>query len=398
MRPTGRLHLGHLFGVLENWKKLQNSYQCYFFVADWHALTEDPKKSYEFKIYTEEMVMDWLAAGIDPDKTILFVQSWIPEHAELHMVFSMLTTVSRLTRMPTLKEYVARLQAEALRTQRKGLLEEIAAHAAQTLIHRAEELQDHPDREAILKAELKNRIVESIATSTEETEEDLSYGHLVSYGRLGYPVLQSADVLLYRPAFVPIGEDQSAHLELTREIARRFNRTYRKNVFPIPRPLFTEHRKVLGTDGRKMSKSYNNTILIGEGESSLHQKVRQMFTDPQKVRRNDPGRPEICPVFHLHRVVTPETTVQTIDQDCRSGALGCVECKNMLLGTLSPVMAHLRETRKIYEKQREGVWEILEEGTRQARAMALETMEDVFEAMRMPRPSPIYRESKSQGE
>lgn len=386
MRPTGRLHLGHLFGVLENWKELQNRYACYFFVADWHALTEDPRKSLEFRTNIEEMVMDWLAAGVDPEKSILFVQSWIPEHVELHMVFSMLTTVSRLTRMPTLKEYVAQLKAEELRTQQKNLLEEATRRTAEALFSRLQELADHPDREAILKAEMKNRFLESLKQAGQETEEELSYGHLVSYGRLGYPVLQSADVLLYRPAIVPIGEDQSAHLELTRELARRFNRTYKTRVFPVPKPLFTEHRKVLGTDGRKMSKSYNNTILIGEPADTLQKKVRTMFTDPQKVRKNDPGRPEICPVFHLHRIVTPREEVDTIEKDCRSGALGCVACKQKLLEHLEPRMEELRETRSRFEKHRQDVWDILEKGTRKAREMARETMDQVYAAMGMPRP------------
>ncbi len=386
MRPTGRLHLGHLFGVLENWRTLQENYACYFFVADWHALTEDPRKSLEFRTHIEEMVMDWLAAGVDPEKAVLFVQSWVPEHVELHMVFSMLTTVSRLTRMPTLKEYVAQLKAEELRTQQKNLLEEAARKTADVLFARLEALADHPDRDAILKAELKKTFLESLKAAGQEGEEDLSYGHLVSYGRLGYPVLQSADVLLYRPAFVPIGEDQAAHLELTRELARRFNRTYKTRVFPIPRPLFTEHKKVLGTDGRKMSKSYGNTILIGEPKESLQKKVRTMFTDPQKVRKNDPGRPEICPVFHLHRIVTPAQEVETIERDCRSGALGCVACKARLLEELEPRMEALRDARAPFEARRQEVWDILEEGTRKARAMARETMNQVFAAMGMPRP------------
>ncbi len=386
MRPTGRLHLGHLFGVLENWRTLQESYACYFFVADWHALTEDPRKSLEFRTHIEEMVIDWLAAGVDPEKAVLFVQSWVPEHVELHMVFSMLTTVSRLTRMPTLKEYVAQLKAEELRTRQKTLLEEASRRTAEALFSRLESLAEHPDRDAILKAELKKTFLESLKAAGQEVEEDLPYGHLVSYGRLGYPVLQSADVLLYRPAFVPIGEDQAAHLELTREIARRFNRTYRTRVFPIPRPLFTEHKKVLGTDGRKMSKSYGNTILIGEPKASLAKKVRTMFTDPQKVRKNDPGRPEICPVFHLHRIVTPEVEVETIERDCRAGDLGCVACKARLLEFLEPRMEGLREARARLEARRQDVWDVLEEGTRKAREMARATMDEVYAAMAMPRP------------
>ncbi len=385
-RPTGRLHLGHLWGVLANWKALQEDYTCYFFIADWHALTEDPRKSLEFRTLIEEIVIDWLTAGVDPDRAVLFVQSWVPEHVELHMVFSMLVNLSRLLRMPTLKEHVASLRTEEFRGTRKGELDRATREAVQHVLSRYPDLQGHPDRVSILTAEAKQTFMEALRAATEEEDEELSYGHLVSYGRLGYPVLQSADVLLYRPKFVPVGEDQLSHLELTREIARRFNRTYKTRVFPIPKPLLTEFPKVPGTDGRKMSKSYNNTILIGEEAASLEKKIRRMYTDPQKIRKNDPGRPEICPVFQLHRMVTPEEEQQSIATDCRSGTLGCVACKGRLVEQMEAFMAPLRERRQALERERDTVWDRLREGTEKARALARDTMSRVRAAMGMPEP------------
>ncbi len=385
-RPTGRLHLGHLWGVLANWKKLQETYACYFFIADWHALTEDPRKSLEFRTLIEEIVMDWLTAGVDPDRAVLFVQSWVPEHVELHMVFSMLVHLSRLLRMPTLKEHVASLRTEEFRGTRKGELDRATREAVQHVLQRYPDLVEHPDRQSILTAEAKQIFLQTLKDAVEDEEEELSYGHLVSYGRLGYPVLQSADVLLYRPRFVPVGEDQLSHLELTREIARRFNRTYKTRVFPIPKPLLTDFPKVPGTDGRKMSKSYGNTILIGEDRETLEKKIRRMYTDPQKIRKTDPGRPEICPVFQLHRMVTPEGEQQTIAEDCRAGALGCVVCKGMLAERMEAFMAPLRERRLALERERDTVWDRLREGTRKARALAQETMRQVRAAMGMPEP------------
>ncbi len=267
MRPTGKLHLGNLHGALENWVELQNNdvYDCFYFVADWHALTSDYKDTSAINENIVDMVIDWLSVGLDADKSTIFIQSKIKEHAELFLILSMITPLSWLERNPTYKE---------------------------------------------MKIELKDR--------------DLS-----TFGFLGYPVLQAADIIMYKAYGVPVGVDQLPHVELTREIARRFNFLYR-DIFPVPEPLLTEVPKLLGVDGRKMSKSYENSIYLSDRGDILRDKVTSMFTDPQRMRKNDPGRPEICNVFAFHAIYSPPAEVSEIEEDCRKAAIGCVQCKKRL--------------------------------------------------------------------
>lgn len=321
MRPTGRLHVGHLVGALENWIKLQDRYQCYYFVADWHALTTHYADTSLVTENTLQMVIDWLAVGLDPEKAVFFVQSRVPEHAELHLLFSMITPLGWLERVPTYKE-----QREQIR------------------------------------------------------DRDLS-----TYGFLGYPVLQAADILMYKAQFVPVGEDQVPHVELTREIARRFNTTYKK-VFPEPEALLTETPRVPGLDGRRMSKSYGNTIELGDDPDTLRRKVATMLTDPQRIHRSDPGRPEICPVFGYHRRYSPTNIIKRVDEECRTAQIGCVDCKALMATHLIPVLEPMRQRRRGYEARPEQVWDILEAGTKKAQRFARRTMQQVREAMQMTLP------------
>jgi tryptophanyl-tRNA synthetase len=322
MRATGKLHLGHLVGALENWVKLQEQYQCFFFVADWHALTTDYADTRGIPENTIQMVTDWLAAGLDPQKSVLFLQSRILEHAELHLLFSMITPLGWLERVPSYKE-----QREQIR------------------------------------------------------DKDLG-----TYGFLGYPVLQAADILIYRAHYVPVGEDQAPHVELTREVARRFNTTYSK-VFPEPDVLLTPTPKLPGLDGRKMSKSYGNTIELGDAPEAIRQKVSTMLTDPQRVRRSDPGRPEICPVFGFHRRYSPAEVVAQVDADCRTAGIGCVDCKALMAAHLITALAPIQERRRAYESKPQQVWEILVEGSKKAQRSARATMRQVRKAMGMVYPA-----------
>ncbi len=316
MRPTGRLHLGNFVGALENWVQLQDEYKAYFFAADWHVLTTDIKHSTKIKEDTIQMAIDWLAAGVDPEKSTLFIQSQVKEHAELFLIFSMLITVSRLERNPTLKEQVRDLNSE-----------------------------------------------------------------VISYGHLGYPVLQAADVLLYKPDAVPVGEDQAPHLEITREIARKFNSTFGE-VFPEPETKLTVFSRLPGLDGKKMSKSLGNTILMSDSPEEIFNKVRKAVTDPQKVRKNDPGHPDVCNVFAYHKKFNPDE-IDTIRKDCESGVLGCVACKKNCAQKISDYLAPIREKRVYYEIHRGEVEEILMEGTKDARKVAEETMNDVHKMMNL---------------
>ncbi|MFA6540295.1 MAG: tryptophan--tRNA ligase [Bacteroidota bacterium] len=316
MRPTGKLHIGHLVGALENWVSLQHDYDNFHLIADYHALTTnlDTTDLYQNSI---DMVIDWLSAGIDPAKSPIFRQSQIKEHAELHLIFSMLITTARLERNPTLKDQVRDLNMETL-----------------------------------------------------------------VYGHLGYPVLQAADILLYKGNVVPVGEDQVPHIEITREIARKFNNQWGE-VFPEPEPKLTKFARLTGLDGsQKMSKSLGNTILLSDSPEEIQKKIRTAVTDPLKVRKNDPGRPDVCTVFSYHKKFNVSEELE-IRQGCESGALGCVDCKNNCAAKIAGVLAPLREKRKYYEQHVPEVKEILAEGERRAKIEAVKTMNDVHTAMKV---------------
>lgn len=318
MRPTGRLHLGNYLGALQNWVKLQDQNECFFMVADWHSLTTDYEHVDQIAPNTHEMVIDWLAAGIDPERSPVFIQSRVKEHAELHLLFSMLVTTARLERNPTVKEQVRDL----------------------------------------------------------ELEETVSYGHL------GYPVLQAADILLYRANLVPVGEDQVPHVEVTREIARKFNTLYGE-VFPVPEARLTHFPRLPGLDGRRMSKSLGNTIFLADEPEEIAAKVRTAYTDPKKLRANDPGNPDGCVVFAYHRAFNAERA-PGIETACRAGQLGCVADKKDLAQVVADYFAPFRERRRELTAHPERVREALRSGEERARAVGLETMRQVREAMRLP--------------
>jgi tryptophanyl-tRNA synthetase len=329
MRPTGRLHLGHLHGALRNWIRLQGeNHRCFFFVADWHVLTTKPEDTGEVGANSREMVIDWLAAGLDPQKVVIFRQSAIKEHAELYLLLSMITPTPWLTRNPTVKE-----QARDL-----GLIKD-------------------------------------------ESDADTQVMGL-NYGLLGYPVLQSADVLVYKATGVPVGVDQAPHIELTREIARRFNNYYGE-VFPQPQTLITEVPKVPGLDGRKMSKSYNNAVMLRDTPEEIDQKLSRMMTDPRRVRRTDAGDPNDCPTFNLHRVYCTAEEIAYVSKGCRSAGIGCLECKKIMIKHVIADLAPIRERRAALESKPQTVTDVLEHGNQQARAVAAETMREVRQAVRL---------------
>jgi len=386
MRPTGQLHLGHYHGVLKNWLKLQNEYECYFFVADWHALTTEYEAPQEIAGSVFDMVVDWLAAGINPGAVKLFIQSHVPEHAELHLLLSMCTPLSWLERVPSYKDQ----------------------------------------------------------------QEKLSNKDLTTYGFLGYPLLQSADILIYKAGNVPVGEDQVAHVELAREIARRFNYLYgrepgfeekaetaakklgkknnrlyhelRRNyqeqgdtlaldkaramlksqqnisigdrerlygylegggkvIFPEPQALLTPASRMPGLDGQKMSKSYGNTISLRESPTSVEEKIRTMPTDPARIRRSDPGDPDKCPVWGLHQVYSDDDLKLWVQAGCTTAKIGCLDCKKPVIEAILKEQSPIRERAKEYQKDKETVKAIIADGCEVARDMARETMEEVREAM-----------------
>jgi tryptophanyl-tRNA synthetase len=318
MQPSGLLHLGNWLGALENWKALQEHYECLFFVADWHALSTNYADTGRIREFVREMLIDWLAAGIDPARSILFIQSRVPDHAVLHLLLSMIIPISWLERNPTYKE-------------------------------KQEEIK----------------------------ERDLS-----TYGFLGYPVLQAADILIYKPDYVPVGKDQLPHLELTRELARRFNSLYGP-VFPEPKEHLTKFPKVAGTDGRKMSKSYGNTINLSDSEPVVRQKLKTMVTDPARVRRHDPGNPDICPVFDFHKIFSPLPIVDQINRDCRTAEIGCIDCKKLVADQMVQRMAPMWEARASLTKAPEQLEAVIEDGSRRAAAMAHGTLEEVKIAMKI---------------
>lgn len=388
MRPTGRLHLGHYHGVLKNWLQLQNKYECFFFAADWHALTTHYEHTERIKENVMEMVIDWLAAGINPGSACLFIQSWVPEHAELHLLLSMITPLGWLERVPTYKDQ----------------------------------------------------------------QEKLKNLDLATYGFLGYPLLQSADILIYKGNYVPVGEDQVAHVELTREIARRFNHIYGKQpdfaesaelaakkmgkktakmyhelrrryqeqgdhdalataqalldiqqnisigdkerlfgylegngkiILPEPAALLTEQAKFPGLDSQKMSKSYNNTIYLRDSVADVTQKIRTMPTDPARVKRTDPGEPEKCPVWQFHKIYSDQSVKEWVQQGCRTAGIGCIDCKGPVIDAVNKELAPIREAAKEYIEQPQLVRTILSEGSETAREEARETLYEVREAMNL---------------
>jgi tryptophanyl-tRNA synthetase len=338
MRPTGRLHLGNYVGALENWVRLQDEgWQNFHMVADWHMLTTGYEDTSKLQSDIHEMVVDWLAAGLDPAKSVIFVQSEVKEHAELHLLFSMLVSKARLERIPTLKEQIRDLHLD---------------------------------------------------------EQTISYGHL------GYSVLQAADILLYRATHVPVGEDQVPHVELTREIARRFNFLYCKDrdpVFPEPEAQLTQFPRLRGLDGNRMSKSVGNTILLADTAEEITAKVRTAYTDPKKIRANDPGRPEAdpadghggCVVWEYHRKFNPGEAAE-VARKCRAGELACVPDKQHLARVLAAALAPIRERRERYARDPEAVRDIIADGNRRARAVANQTMEEVRSAMGLkPSAAPV---------
>ena len=318
MRPTGKLHLGNYVGALENWVGMQDEYECYFCVVDWHALTTDYADTSKVKENSLEVVFDWLAAGLDPERSVIFMQSHVPAHAELHLLLSMITPLGWLERVPTYKE------------QRENI-----------------------------------------------KDKDLG-----TYGFLGYPLLMASDILVYKGNTVPVGEDQVAHVEITREIARRFNGFYGE-VFPEPQALLTPAKKLPGTDGRKMSKSYGNTIQLADPEPVVRQKLKTMVTDPARVRRTDKGNPDVCPVGDLHKIFSSEETMAKVNEGCRSAGIGCIECKGWAADALVQLLNPMQEKRKEYEENPRLAWDILEAGSERARQKAGETMRDVRAAMGM---------------
>jgi len=316
MRPTGPLHLGNLHGALLNWVDMQETYDCFFFIADWHALTSDYENPGNIQEYIRQMMIDWLSVGLTPEKSTLFVQSKIKEHAELFLLLSMITPVPWLERNPTYKEQIGQLQSKDLST----------------------------------------------------------------FGFLGYPVLQAADIIIYKAQGVPVGIDQVPHVEITREIARRFNYLYRE-VFPEPESILTQTPKILGIDRRKMSKSYNNAIYLSDSPEQIRARVSQMITDPARKRRSDPGNPDVCNVFTFHTIYSSQEIIDRVNKECRTAEIGCVECKQIMAEGLIDGLAPIREKRRHYEQRPEQVDEIIVEGTRKAKDTAAATMEEVREAI-----------------
>ena len=339
MRSTGKLHLGNYVGALQNWVKMQDEHECFFCIADWHALTTDYADTSQVKQNSLEVLLDWLAAGLDPKRCTMFIQSHVHQHAELHLLLSMITPLGWLERVPTYKEQ----------------------------------------------------------------QENITGRDLSTYGFLGYPVLMSSDILLYKGDFVPVGEDQAAHVELTREVARRFNHLYcgithsanpmgsglpmttprRGPVFPEPKTELTRTPKLPGTDGRKMSKSYGNTIMLTDPEPVVRQKLKTMVTDPARVRRTDPGNPDVCPVGDLHKIFSSPETMDKVKVGCRSAGIGCIECKGWAADALVQILNPMQQRRKKYEDNPQLAWDILEAGANHARDVASATMKEVRDAMGM---------------
>jgi tryptophanyl-tRNA synthetase len=318
MRPTGPLHLGNYMGALDNWVRLQDPYECFFSIVDWHSLTTDYADPGAVRENVLEVATDWLAAGLDPARSTLFVQSLVPQHAELHLLLSMIVPVAWLERVPTYKEQ----------------------------------------------------------------QQNLSGKDLSTYGFLGYPLLQTADIIVYKADAVPVGEDQAPHIEIAREIVRRFNNLY-GDVFPEPQTILTEAKRIPGTDGRKMSKSYGNAIYLKDAPEAVREKLRPMVTDPARKRRTDPGDPDVCPVFDLHRAFSPPDVREWAAHGCRTAGIGCLDCKRALGEHMLARLAEVHARRPEFASRPDTVWDILVEGSRRAREVAEATMDDVRSAMKI---------------
>ncbi|MCP5107678.1 MAG: tryptophan--tRNA ligase [bacterium] len=316
MRPTGHLHLGHWVGALKNWVKLQDEYQCYYSIVDWHALTTDYQDPGAIKANIKNVLLDWLSTGIDPEKSVVFVQSRVKEISELYLLLSMMTPLGWLERVPTFKE---------------------------------QQLQ------------LKDRDINNI-------------------GFLGYPLLQTVDIIIVKSQFVPVGEDQVSHLELGREIVRRFNHIY-GDYFAEPKELLTPMPKLLGLDGRKMSKSYGNSIFLSDSAETVDKKIRPMKTDTRRKRRTDPGVPADCPVFNIHECFSSEDQKEEILNGCTTASIGCIDCKKILINNINNALDPIHEKRKQYENS--AVDDILEDGIKKAREVSAKTVKDVRELMKI---------------
>jgi tryptophanyl-tRNA synthetase len=318
IRSSGALHLGNYLGALRNWRELQHQYECYYFIADWHALTTDYADTDALKASMFDNMAGFMAVGLEPEKCTLFIQSRVPEHAELHLLLSMITPVPWLERVPSYKEQQQQIK-----------------------------------------------------------EKDLT-----TYGFLGYPVLQTADITMYKANYVPVGIDQVPHIELSRDIARRFNHLYQA-VFPEPQPLLTETPKVPGLDGRKMSKSYNNALYLTDTPEHIDSKIKVMMTDPARQRRSDPGNPEVCPVFDFHKIFSPPEAIALVDRECRTAGIGCIDCKKMMSTNLLQDMRPILDKRRELGERPQEVLAVFEAGSKKAQQAAQATMAEVRQAMKL---------------
>jgi len=368
MRPTGKLHIGHWLGALNNWRKLQEQYDSYFSIVDWHALTTGYRNTSEIAENIREMALDWLACGIDPEKATIYVQSHVPQIAELHLLLSMIVPVAWLERVPTYKE-----QLHELLKQRLDEKTRLAPPATGEKIF----MEDKVLEEAVLGKNPKTfgNMLDDRALR-EEAAKRIEMEYLATYGFLGYPLLQTADILAVKGEVVPVGQDQLPHLELAREIVRRFHFIFKKQIFPEPEGLLSEAPFVPGIDGRKMSKSYNNGIFISDPPDMLEKKIMQTITDPQKIRKGDPGRPEICNVFFYHRFFSPEPLVKETETNCKNGALGCVACKKNLFSVLKERLAPIQERRAQLSQNDKTLQEILHAGAEKAKKEASIVLEE----------------------
>ena len=407
MRPTGKLHLGHYFGVLKNWLKLQNDNECFFFIADWHALTNKYKETDTLKENIKEMIIDWLSVGLNPKKNTLFIQSQVKQHSELALLFSMITPKSWLELNPSYKDLKFNLYYQYLRDfllgknikvlqtpppksldealneargkQKNKIFDEYLRELFSRAFYNQKGIDFKGLKENLILLGINKKIVEEALNNLENGDigKDID-----TVGFLSYPVLQSADILIYKADAVPVGEDQLPHIELTREIARRFNNLYGK-TFPEPKHILTEEAKLLGIDGRKMSKSYNNAIYLSEDSKSVEQKVLMMKTDPQRVKKTDPGNPNVCIVYSYHKLFTGKEIIQDIDTKCRRAEIGCVDCKKILAKNINQFLEPINDNREKIKKNLDEYIDIFKEGCQKASEEAEKTMEEVRKNMKL---------------